>query len=118
MSGWRERLDGLEAEALGGGRELRHARSRRQKRRGLAGLEELPPQVALRIHGCRSVHTVGMRFPLDLLWLDAEGAVVRLDRGVPARRVRGCRAARSVVETLAGEGESFARLIGGTRGGG
>jgi uncharacterized membrane protein (UPF0127 family) len=65
---------------------------------GLIGLRALPPGVGLLFPRCRSVHTFGMRFALDLLWLDAGGAVVRIDRGVPPGRLRRCRAARSVLE--------------------
>jgi uncharacterized protein len=57
-----------------------------------------PPDVALHLPRCRSVHTFGMRFALDLVWLDAHGDVVRIDRAVPPGRVRSCRRARSVVE--------------------
>ena len=46
----------------------------------------------------RSVHTFGMRFSLDLIWLDASGHVIRTERAVPPRRVRSCRGARAVVE--------------------
>jgi uncharacterized membrane protein (UPF0127 family) len=48
-----------------------------------------------------------MRFPLDLIWLDADGAVVRVDRDVPPRRHRGCARARAVIETRAGCADSF-----------
>jgi hypothetical protein len=65
---------------------------------GLTGLRTLPAGVALAFPRCRSVHTFGMRFALDLVWLDGHGAVVRVDRGVPPGRLRWCRAARSVVE--------------------
>lgn len=74
--------------------------------RGLARLRGLafsePTTDALHIPGCRSVHTFGMRYPLDLVWLDGGGAIVRIDRDVPPGRVRCCLAARSVVETRAG----------------
>lgn len=65
---------------------------------GLAGLRALPPATALLLPRTRSIHTLGMRFALDLLWLDDEGRVVRIDRGVRPWRVRGCRAASQVVE--------------------
>jgi uncharacterized protein len=58
--------------------------------------------VALLLPRCRSVHTFGMRFALDLVWLDGAGEVVRVDRGVPPWRVRSCRCARSVLEVSAG----------------
>jgi uncharacterized membrane protein (UPF0127 family) len=43
-----------------------------------------------------------MRFPLDLIWLDADGGAVRVDRAVKPRRMRICLAARSVLEVSAG----------------
>jgi len=57
---------------------------------------------------CRSVHTFGMRFALDLVWLGDDGRPVRVDRAVPPRRARSCRRARSVVEVPAGQGEAIA----------
>jgi uncharacterized protein len=74
---------------------------------GLIGRRDLPDGVALRIPRCRSVHTFGMRFALDLVWLDGSEAVVRVDRDVPPWRVRSCRAARSVLETRAGGADAF-----------
>jgi uncharacterized membrane protein (UPF0127 family) len=65
---------------------------------GLIGRRSQPAGVALEIPRCRSVHTFGMRFPLDLVWLDGSRRVVRVDRGVPPWRVRSCRQARSVLE--------------------
>jgi uncharacterized membrane protein (UPF0127 family) len=65
---------------------------------GLVGRRTLPAGVALEIPRCRSVHTCGMRFALDLAWLDGKRRVVRIDRAVPPWRVRWCRQARSVLE--------------------
>jgi uncharacterized membrane protein (UPF0127 family) len=48
-----------------------------------------------------------MRFGLDLIWLDRDGRVVRVDRDVPPNRVRLCARAKSVVETLAGEADAY-----------
>ncbi|MBS1871321.1 MAG: DUF192 domain-containing protein [Actinobacteria bacterium] len=80
------------------GHDVRLAAGPRARLLGLAGLRGLPPGVALLLPRTRSIHTCGMRFALDLLWLDGAGQVVRVDRGVPPWRVRGCRAARAVVE--------------------
>jgi uncharacterized protein len=65
---------------------------------GLIGRPSMPAGVALEIPRCRSVHTFGMRFALDLCWLDGERRVVRIDRAVPPCRLRSCRQARSVLE--------------------
>jgi uncharacterized membrane protein (UPF0127 family) len=69
--------------------------------RGLLG-HRAPPPFALRLDRCRCVHTFGMRFPLDLHWLGADGAVLRVDRAVAPGRVRACRRARAVLEVGAG----------------
>ena len=67
----------------------------------------MPPDAALHIPRCRSVHTFTMRFPLDLIWLDRAGRMVRVDRAVPPRRLKTCVRARSVVEANAGTADAF-----------
>jgi hypothetical protein len=73
------------------------AHSLRARLLGLA-LRRRPPDYALLLPRCRSVHTFGMRFPLDLVWLDRDGRPVRVDEAVPPWRVRGCRRAVAVLE--------------------
>jgi uncharacterized membrane protein (UPF0127 family) len=107
MAGWSERLDGLATEELGDGLTLHVARTYNERRRGLAGLDELPADHALHILKCIGVHTFGMRFDLDLIWLDKGGSVVRVDRGVGRRRQRWCLRARSVVEAPSGRADKF-----------
>ncbi len=111
MSGpaWRARLSRLPARALPGGLVVHEARGPLARLRGLARLPDLPLDRALHLPRTRSVHTVGMRFAVDLVWLDAAGRVVRVDRDVAPRRHAACRAARSVVEVRAGAAERFAR---------
>ncbi len=101
------RLDGLPGRALDGGLHVAEAATRRARARGLARLAVLPAGRALHLPRCRSVHTAGMRFELDLIWLAADGAPVRVDRDVPPRRLRTCLRARSVVECNAGEAPAF-----------
>jgi uncharacterized membrane protein (UPF0127 family) len=83
------------------GREVRVAATVRARLTGLAGLRA-PPPCGLLLLRTRSVHTFGMRFALDLVWLDARGRVVRVDAAVPPRRLRSCRAARAVIELPVG----------------
>ncbi len=96
---------------LADGARILTAADRRSRLRGLAGLDRLPEDQALLIERCRSIHTVGMRFALDLLWLDAAGRVIRLDTNVKPYRLRTCVRARSVIETNAGCGERFAAAL-------
>jgi len=108
------RLEGLERRPLPGDLTLLVAGDRRARRRGLARLDALPAGQALLFERCRSVHTLGMRFALDLLWLGADGSLVRLDHGVGPRRLRTCLRARAVVEVAAGEGARFAAALAAT----
>jgi uncharacterized membrane protein (UPF0127 family) len=113
------RLAALERRPLPGGElTLLVAGDRGARRRGLARLDRqaLPDGHGLLFERCRSVHTIGMRFALDLVWLDGDGGLVRVDRAVGPRRLRTCLRARAVVETAAGDGERFAAalaLLGG-----
>ncbi len=68
----------------------------------------LPAGHALHLPRCRSIHTFGMRFALDLVWLDKRGGVVRVDHDVPPARLRCCLRAREVVEIAAGGGDALA----------
>jgi uncharacterized membrane protein (UPF0127 family) len=74
------------------------ARSRLTRLRGLALRRRSRAGPGLLIPGCRSVHTFGMLFRLDLVFLDREGAVLREALGVGPFRVVGCRGAVAVLE--------------------
>ena len=74
---------------------------------GLALLDELPPGQALLIPHCRSVHTLGMRFAIDIVFLDRRGEAIRLVTAAQPRRAFGAPAARAVLETPAGQAERF-----------
>lgn len=101
-----DRFAGLPAHDLGDHRVV-VASTRASRMKGLARLDALPPRTGLHIPRCRSVHTFTMRFPLDLIWLDRDGRPVRVDRAVPARRMKGCLKARSVLECDAGAADGF-----------
>jgi uncharacterized membrane protein (UPF0127 family) len=75
-----------------------------ERMRGLLGRRALGAGAALLIERCGAVHTVGMRFPLDLVFVDRSWQVVRVVRNVRPGRLMvwgGWRAAR-VVESEAG----------------
>jgi uncharacterized protein len=101
------RLSRLETHELAGGLRLFVARRPISRLLGLAGLAHLPAECGLLLPRCRSVHTFGMRFALDLVFIDRSGWVVRVACGVPAARVIGSRRAVAVLETCAGGAAPF-----------
>jgi len=91
-----------------GGDVVRVATTHRARLLGLAGLPTGRP-CGLLLPCTRSIHSFGMRFALDLVWLDAHGRAVRIDLDVPPRRVRSCRTARAVLELPAGDAQRSPR---------
>jgi uncharacterized membrane protein (UPF0127 family) len=69
---------------------------------GLAGLQREQAGPGLLIPRCRSVHTAGMRFALDLVFLDEDRCPVSVRCAVPPCRVARERHADAVLELPAG----------------
>lgn len=70
---------------------------------GLLGRASLPRGEGLILDPCRMVHTAFMRFPLDLVFIDAGLHVTRVARGVrPFRLAWGGWPARYTLELPAG----------------
>ena len=86
------------------------ASTRRTRRRGLLGRRSYDG--ALVLPKTRAVHTVGMRFTLDVAYLDADGRVVEVRRMPPFRIGLPRRRARSVIEAEAGAFERWALRVG------
>jgi hypothetical protein len=80
------------------GLEVPVATTRVSRLLGLALLSRERAGAGLLIPRCRSVHTFGMLFPLDLLFFNCEGRVVGLCRNVPTGRVVRRGAADAVLE--------------------
>jgi uncharacterized protein len=74
------------------------AKDFRTRLRGLAFRDRDQAGPGLLIPRCASVHTFGMRFALDVYFLDREGRVLAERRQVPPRRVVWLRGARKVLE--------------------
>ena len=83
---------------------LEVADTRSARRTGLLGRDSLDG--ALLLVPARSVHSLRMRFPIDVAWLDGDLTVLRTATLRPWRVTRPVVRARSVVEAEAG---SFAR---------
>lgn len=80
------------------------AEGRRAAAKGLLGRDGVDGVYV--IPRCRWVHTVGMRFPIDVAHLAADGTVLRTARMARWRVGRPVRHCRTVVEAEAG---AFAR---------
>jgi uncharacterized membrane protein (UPF0127 family) len=86
------------------------AETRRERRRGLMGREGLDG--ALVIERCRWIHTFGMKFPIDVAYLDDAGTVVktlqmhRFRLGIPVWR------ASWVIEAEAGAFSRWGLRVG------
>jgi uncharacterized membrane protein (UPF0127 family) len=89
---------------------LEVASSRSARRRGLLGRNGIDG--ALLLQPARSVHTLGMRFPIDVAHLDAELVVLRLSTMPPWRLGTPVRGARCVVEAEAGSFERWRLAVG------
>ena len=96
-----KRLRGLEELSWPGGPRVFVARSLLSRLLGLAFLAELPRDCGLLLPRCSTVHTFGMRFALDLVFVDADGDPVRIVRDVGPRRIIRRRGAAAVLERAA-----------------
>lgn len=82
------------------------ARTARARRVGLLKYERLEPGHALGIRARKgipfiAIHTFGMKFPIDVLFLDKHNKVIRCFT-MPPNRIAWARGARMVLETSAG----------------
>lgn len=84
------------------------ARSLWQRTRGLLGRPRLPSRMGLLIERCSSVHTVGMVYAIDVVFLAADFRVLRVVSGLRPMRAAWCPHASYTLEL----GESQAAAAG------
>jgi uncharacterized membrane protein (UPF0127 family) len=88
-----------------GPRPIPVAKDFRTRLRGLAYRDRDDAGLGLLFPRCAGVHTFGMRFALDVYFLDREGRVLSVRRRVPPRRFLWQRGARKVLEIPSRRGE-------------
>jgi uncharacterized membrane protein (UPF0127 family) len=66
--------------------------------KGLLGRKSLPAGHGLWIVPCESIHTFGMRFPIDVVYLDRKNRVRKIRRAMAPWRLSMCWMAHSVLE--------------------
>lgn len=72
------------------------------RRRGLKGVTELEDGSGLWIAPCEAIHTIGMKIPIDVLFLSKDYRVRKISAGLGPRRISICLPAHSVLELRAG----------------
>lgn len=78
------------------------ADSSAKRNKGLLGRERLGFGEGLWIVPCQAVHTFGMRFTIDLVYLNRANQVKKVRSSVPPWRLSACLSAYSVLELPAG----------------
>ena len=66
---------------------------------GLMFRKSIPADYALHIKPCNQIHMLNMRFAIDVVYLSADGRVVRIDENVQPNKIcKTVREAKSVIE--------------------
>ena len=73
-----------------------------ERLKGLLGHRVLPASEALLIERCGSVHTIGMRFAIDVVFLNRQHQVLKVVGGLQPQRLAMCVGATSVLELASG----------------
>jgi uncharacterized protein len=94
--------------------EVLTARSMVGRARGLIRMRPLPQFIALHLKPCWCIHTALMMRPIDVVFLDARHAVLKVVESLRPWRMSGHRSARSVLEFNAGEAARLSLRAGDT----
>jgi len=80
--------------------------------RGLLGRRELPSGEGILLKPASSVHMAFMRFPIDAVFLDRDGRVVKIAADLQPWRMAAARGSKSVLEIPAGEAARRGLTVG------
>lgn len=72
------------------------------RRTGLLKHDSLPQGEGLWIVPCEAIHTFGMKFSIDVVYLNREKKVLKTRSAIVPRRISACLRAHSVLELPAG----------------
>jgi len=92
--------------------EVELATTRAERNRGLLGRDSLRPAEGLLLTPCIAVHTVGMRFAIDVVFIDRDGRVVRVVSHVRPWRMTASFRAHAVIELAAGTAAAHGITVG------
>ena len=80
--------------------------------RGLLARPPLQAGQGMLIRPCNMIHTIGMGYPIDVVFLRRDGTVLKVAPAVPPLRMRSHWRAHSVLELAAGEADRCAIVPG------
>ena len=78
------------------------AATRTTRRRGLLGRDGLAEGSAMLLAPCSSIHTIGMRFPIDALFVDRQGYALKIVRDLRPWRIALATGTQAVIEMASG----------------
>jgi uncharacterized protein len=80
------------------GNYVERAETSAERRKGLLGRTELAAGAGLLIAPCESVHSFGMKFAIDVVYLGKDWVVKKIRRGMKPWRISLCLQAWAVLE--------------------
>ena len=86
---------------------LHVCRAARERMRGLLDREALDDREGMWFPACRLIHTFGMKFAIDLVYLDEGGTVRKVVERLAPARLSACLGAESVIELKSGAARSL-----------
>lgn len=83
-----------------------------ERMRGLLGRPPLAHNQGLLISPCNSVHTLGMTYPIDVIYIDRNQCVVKIVPELKPQRVSFCIKASATLELCAGSAKKLKLNLG------
>lgn len=80
--------------------------------KGLLGTKKLDTGKGLVIRPCCSIHTVGMNYDIDVVFVGSDDNVLKVVSNMPANRFALCRKSSYVIELPAGTIEATGTTVG------
>lgn len=80
--------------------------------KGLLGTKNLDEGTGLIIRPCNSIHTVGMKYAIDVVFLDKQDRIVKVINAMPAGKFSLCSGSSYVIELPAGTIEATGTVVG------
>lgn len=93
-------------DARAGRLELMVATSALERMRGLLGQTALGSRQGMLLPRCGMIHTFGMAYPIDVVYLDRRNRVLKVSPALAPRRMDGHWRARTVLELAAGTAQA------------